>query len=167
MDSSWVQENLQTKDEKKLRLHVCMLYIKLIHVPFVQFGGLPVYPSAHLSHFGRLVRPLGHFSIKFSSLIILIRSSLFLSLSLTHDTTALPLCLGNLKTFGWIFLILVWSHRISENVRPNTYLRAASDKLNCTLVCVKKNLSPSLSLLNWSAEKWMFYMKYDQDLVYF
>ena len=144
-----------------------VVYIKLVHVPFLQFGGLPVYPLAHLSHFGRLVRPWGHFSIKFSSLIILIRSSLFLSLSLTHDTTALSLWLGILKTSGWIFLILVWSHRISENVRPNTYLRAASDKLPFTLVWVKKNLSPSLSLLNWSAEKWMFYMKYDQDLVYF
>ena len=142
-----------------------VVYIKLVHVPFLQFGGLPVYPSAHLSHFGRLVRPLGHFSIKLSSLIILIRSSLFLSL--THGATLLPLCVGNLKTSGWIFLILVWSHRMSENFRPSTYLRAASDKLPCTLVWVKKNLSPSLSLLNWSAEKWMFYMKYDQDLVYF
>ena len=84
-----------------------VVYIKLVHVPFLQFGGPPVYPLAHLSHFGRLVRPLGHFSIKFSSLIILIRSSLFLSLRLTHDTTALPLILGNLKTSGWIFLILV------------------------------------------------------------
>ena len=125
-----------------------------IVLPFLQFGGLPVYPSAHLSHFGRLVRPLGHFSIKLSSLIILIRSSLFLSL--TQGATSLPLCLGNLKTSGWIFLILVWSHRISENVRPNTYLRAASDKLPCTLVWVKKNLSPSLSLLNWSAENECF-----------
>ena len=84
-----------------------MYVVYQIRLPFLQFGGLPVYPSAHLSHFGRLVRPLGHFSIKLSSLIILIRSSLFLSLSLTHDTTALPLCLGNLKTSGWIFLILV------------------------------------------------------------
>ena len=142
-----------------------VVYIKLVHVPFLQFGGLPVYPLAHLSHFGRLVRPWGHFSIKFSSLIILTRSFLFLSL--THGAMLLPLCLGNLKTSGWIFLILVWSHRMSENFRPSTYLRAASDKLPCTLVWVKKNLSPSLSLLNWSAEKWMFYMKYDLDLVSF
>ena len=142
-----------------------MYVVYQIGIPFLQFGGLPVYPFAHLSHFGRLVRPLGHFSIKFFSLIILIRSSLFLSL--TQGATSLPLCLGNLKTSGWIFLIWVWSHRMSENVRPRTYLRAASDKLPFTLVWVKKNLSPSLSLLNWSAEKWMFYMKYDQDLVYF
>ena len=138
-----------------------------IGLPFLQFGGLPVYPSAHLSHFGLLSRPLGHFSIQFSSLIILIRSSLFLFLLSTHGTTLLPSCVCNLKTSGWIFLILVWSHRMSENFRPSTYLRAASDKLPCTLVWVKKNLSPSLSLLNWSAEKWMFYMKYDLDLVSF
>ena len=137
-----------------------MYVVYQIRLPFLQFGGLPVYPSAHLSHFGRLVRHLGHFSIKSSSLIILIRSSLFLSL--TQGATSLPLCLGNLKTSGWIFLIWVWSHRMSEKFRPLTYLRAASDKLPCTLVCVKKNLSPSLSLLNWSAKKWMLYMKYDQ-----
>ena len=132
------------------RMYLCSL-------PFLQFGGLPVNPSAHLSHFGRLVRPLGHCSIKFSSLIILLRSSLFLSL--TQGATSFPLCFGNLKTSGWIFLIWVWSHRMSENVRSSTYLRAASDKLPRTLVWVKKNLSPSLSLLNWSAENWMFYMK--------
>ena len=91
------------------------------------------------------------FFMKLSSLKILIRSSLFLSL--THGLNLLSKIFCNLKTSGWIFLISVWSHMMSENLRSIIYLRAVSViVLPSTLLWVKKNLSPSLSRLNWSAE---------------
>ena len=93
------------------------------------------------------------FFMKLSSLKMLIRSSLFLSL--THGLSLLSKISCNLKTSGWIFLISVWSHMMSENLRSIIYLRAVSViVLPSTLLWVKKNLSPSLSLLNWSAENW-------------
>ena len=95
--------------------------------------------------------------------IISIRSVSWLAMQSLNGLSGLTI----LNASGWICNIFVLSHMISENVRSKIYCRPASDKLPASLLWVKKNLSPSLSLANWSAEKWCtaivsLFMGYDQ-----